>query len=82
MKSVEDLYKGENIRIMELNGASSEPGHIYDPSLSLFKAYKDLLNHWKRLADISNENIKLGIKPVSFLLIIKSYWKFVVLKKG
>lgn len=81
VKSIEDLYLGKNIKIMELNGASSEPGHIYDPSLSLFKAYTDLLSHWKRLADISHENIKLGIKPVSFLLIIKSYWKFIVLKK-
>lgn len=81
VKSIEDLYKGENIRIMELNGASSEPGHIYDPSLTLHKAYKDLLSHWKRLADISEGNMKLGFKPVSFLLIIRSYWKFVVLKK-
>jgi hypothetical protein len=81
VKSIEDLYKGENIRIMELNGASSEPGHIYDPSLTLHKAYKDLLSHWKRLADISKENMQLGFKPVSFLLIINSYLRFVVLKK-
>ncbi|PBQ30576.1 hypothetical protein CNR22_01910 [Sphingobacteriaceae bacterium] len=82
VKSIEDLYRGENIRIMELNGASSEPGHIYDPSLTLHKAYKDLVSHWKRLADISKGNMQLGVKPVSFLLIIKSYWKFVVLKKN
>ncbi len=81
VKSIEDLYQGKNIRIMELNGASSEPGHIYDPSLTLYRAYKDLLYHWKLLADVSQENIKLGLKPVSFWLIIKSYWKFVVLKK-
>ncbi|MDI9341658.1 MAG: hypothetical protein QM534_13895 [Sediminibacterium sp.] len=82
VKSIEDLYKGNNIRIMELNGASSEPGHIYDPSLTLFKAYKDLLSHWKRLAEISNANMKLGFTPVSFSLIIKTYWKFVVLRNG
>jgi hypothetical protein len=80
VKSIQDLYRGENIRIMELNGASSEPGHIYDPSLTLYKAYRDLLSHWKRLSDISKENMNLGFKPVSFLLIIESYWKFVVLK--
>lgn len=81
VKSIEDLYIGENIRIMELNGASSEPGHIYDPSSTLRKAYRDLLHHWKLLSDISSGNMKLGFKPVSFLLIIKSYWKFVVMKK-
>ena len=65
---------------MELNGASSEPGHIYDSSFTLFKAYKDLLYHWKRLADISAINMEAGLKPVSFGLIIKTYWKFVIMK--
>lgn len=81
VKSIEDLYRGENIRIMELNGASSEPGHIYDPSSTLKKAYKDLMYHWKLLSEISQGNMKLGFKPVSFLLIIKSYWRFVLLKR-
>lgn len=81
VKSVEDLYEGKHIKIMELNGASSEPGHIYDSSNTLFKAYKDLLYHWKRLADVSKENMTKGFKPVPFSLIVKSYVKFVLLKK-
>jgi hypothetical protein len=81
VNSIEDLYDGKNIRILELNGASSEPGHIYDPSLNLYQAYRDLLYHWKLLAEVSQKNIQLGLKPVSFWLIIKSYWKFIVLKK-
>ena len=67
---------------MELNGASSEPGHIYDSANTLFKAYKDLLFHWKRLSVISHENMKNGLRPVSFSLIIKSYFKFVILKNN
>lgn len=82
VKSIEDLYEGKNIKIMELNGASSEPGHIYDSANTLFKAYKDLLFHWKRLSDISHENMKNGLRPVSFSLIIKSYFKFVILKNN
>lgn len=78
VKSIKDLYEGENIRIMELNGASSEPGHIYDPSYTLKKAYKHLVYHWKLLSDISKGNILLGYKPVSFIQIIKSYWRFVI----
>lgn len=81
VKSLDDLYRGENIRILELNGASSEPGHIYDPKNSLRKAYKDLAWHWKRLAEISKANMQAGIKPVPFREIVKAYWKFVVLKK-
>lgn len=82
VKSLEDLYQGKNIKIMELNGASSEPGHIYDASKnSIIKAYKDLMSHWKRLAEVSKENITNGHKPVSFMVIAKTYLKFVVLKK-
>jgi hypothetical protein len=81
VKSLEDLYAGKNIKIMELNGASSEPGHIYDASNTVFKAYKDLLYHWKRLAEVSKANMQLGFKPVKFSLIVNSYLKFVVLKK-
>jgi len=81
VSSIEDLYLGKNIRILELNGVSSEPGHIYDPKNSMRKAYKDLASHWKRLAEISKENMKNGIKPVSFGVLVKAYWKFVVLKK-
>jgi len=80
VKTISDFENGNFIKIMELNGASSEPGHIYDSSFTLFKAYKDLLYHWKRLADISAINMKNGLKPVSFGFIVKTYWKFVVLK--
>ena len=79
-KTIGDFQQGNFIKIMELNGASSEPGHIYDNSLTLFKAYKDLLYHWKRLANISAINMKNGLKPVSFSIIIKTYWRFVILK--
>ena len=81
VKSLEDLYAGQNIKIMELNGASSEPGHIYDSSNTVFKAYKDLLYHWKRLAEVSKVNMQLGFRPVKFSLIVNSYFKFVLLKK-
>jgi hypothetical protein len=60
VKSLEDLYAGTNIRIMELNGVSSEPGHIYHPNYSLPKAYKELAQHWGVAAEISAQNITNG----------------------
>jgi hypothetical protein len=81
VKSIDDLYLGKNIKIMELNGASSEPGHIYDSSNNnIFKAYKDLFSHWRRLSDVAKVNIDNGYKPVSFKIIAKSYLKFVIFK--
>ena len=59
--SLEDLYAGKNIKIMELNGAASEPAHIYDPQMKLTDAYSHLFGHWQRLYEISIENNKNGI---------------------
>jgi hypothetical protein len=73
VKSIEDLYEGKNIRIMELNGVSSEPGHIYDPKNTLWAAYQDLAHHWKIIADISIQQQRRGIMPVPFGIL----WKVV-----
>ncbi|GGD72353.1 D-alanine--D-alanine ligase [Emticicia aquatilis] len=75
--SIEDLYEGKNIRVMELNGVSSDPGHIYDPRYYLWQAYRDLMWHWKRAANISIMNQKSGIKPLPFgdiLAIVKGHF--------
>ncbi len=71
VKSIEDLYEGKNIKILELNGISSDPGHIYDPHYKLWKAYRDLAWHWHRLAEISIQNRKRGIEPISVSEIFK-----------
>lgn len=60
VKSIEDLYAGTNIRIMELNGVASEPAHIYDPGFSLLAAYRELHKHLRIIAEISLQNQKLG----------------------
>ena len=73
VKSIEDLYNGKNIKIMELNGASSEPGHIYDSSVGIVNAYKDLAFHWRLLAQIAIQNKRKGIQPVSFKLIATTF---------
>lgn len=61
VSSLHDLYKGENIKIMEVNGANSEPAHIYDPNMSLFKAYKSMFSHWQNLYAVSVGNHKNGV---------------------
>ncbi len=52
----EELEAGKNISIIELNGAGSEPTHMYDPKHSVFFAWKEIIRHWKILADISRIN--------------------------
>lgn len=58
----EDLKAGKNFSIIELNGAGSEPTHIYDPGHSLFFAWKEIARHFKLLCTISIINHKRGFK--------------------
>ena len=62
-KSLDDLQKGKDYKIIELNGVFSEPAHIYEPGYSLLKAWRSLLSHFNSLFTISNKAIQLGAKP-------------------
>ncbi|MEZ4901065.1 MAG: hypothetical protein R2822_04565 [Spirosomataceae bacterium] len=72
VSSWEDLYKGQNIKILELNGATSEPGHVYDPNYRLWKAYRDIMHNMRIVADISAINIKRGFKPTPLRQLIQT----------
>jgi hypothetical protein len=63
--SVEDLMAGRNLKIVELNGVSSETTHIYDPKMSLFQAYRVLFEQWKIAFEIGSENRARGCKPAA-----------------
>ena len=66
VKSWEDLYAGQNIKIVELNGVAAEPAHIYDSDHKLFEAYRQVAKHWRIMADIAIEQNQRGVLPVSF----------------
>lgn len=59
--NLEDLYAGKNISVMELNGVSAEPGHIYDPEHKLIDAYKELQEHFRIVLKISELNHANGV---------------------
>ena len=59
--SIDDLYEGKFV-ILELNGAASEPAHIYHPGFSILEAYKVLFHHWSIVYKISMANKKQGHK--------------------
>ncbi len=61
-RNFEDLKAGKNFSIIELNGAGSEPTHIYDPLHSIFFAWKEIARHFKLLCNISIKNHKRGYK--------------------
>ncbi len=59
-QSREDLENGKNFSIIELNGAGSEPTHIYDPKHSIFFAWKEIIKHYDILYKISTYNHQKG----------------------
>jgi hypothetical protein len=74
--SREDFMAGCNMKIVELNGVTSEATHIYDPKLSLFDAYRVLFRQWRIAFEIGDRNRAKGARstPVRELLqILREY---------
>ncbi|WP_415799635.1 D-alanine--D-alanine ligase [Flavobacterium cucumis] len=65
-KSYEDLAKGKNFQIVEINGAISEPTHMYDPKHSIWFGWKELTRHFHYMYLISKNNHKNGAKYLTF----------------
>ena len=64
--SWEELCAGRKFSIIELNGAGSEPTHIYDPRHSIYFAWKEIIRHLQLLFDISRANARRdGLVPMS-----------------
>jgi hypothetical protein len=63
--SWEELCDGKNFSVIELNGAGSEPTHIYDPKHSLFFVWKEVIRHWHLLFKISKLNAEQ--KKIKFM---------------
>lgn len=69
----DDLEQGKNFAIVEVNGAGSEPTHIYDPKHSLFFAWKELARHITYMYEISVQNHKKGVPYLSHKEGMKEY---------
>lgn len=69
----EELEQGKNFSIVELNGAASEPTHIYDPKHSLFFAWKELARHITYMFEISVANNKRGFAYLPHKIGMEQY---------
>lgn len=71
--TLQELEQGKNFSIIELNGAGSEPTHIYDPKHSLLFAWKELARHITFMYEISVRNHKKGIPYLTHKEGMKEY---------
>lgn len=53
-QSWESLCAGQHFSVIELNGAGSEPTHMYDPRHSLWQAWNEIIRHWRLLYETAS----------------------------
>ncbi len=69
----DEFETGDNFAVVELNGAASEPTHIYDPTHSLIFAWRELAKHITFMYKISVQNHKNGVPYLSHQEGMKEY---------
>jgi membrane protein DedA with SNARE-associated domain len=74
--SAEDLKRGENFQIVELNGAASEATSIYDAKNSLFTAYRTLFRQWDLVFAIGTACRKRGASADSLRLLWQEWREY------
>ncbi|NDV62381.1 hypothetical protein G0Q06_07965 [Puniceicoccales bacterium CK1056] len=62
----EALKAGRGLKVLEVNGATSESTHIYDPQYGLFHAWQTLFAQWRLAHEIALENAAAGVPVSSF----------------
>ncbi|MEM9803208.1 MAG: hypothetical protein AAGA20_23015, partial [Planctomycetota bacterium] len=67
------LARGEGLRVIELNGVTSEATNVYDPRHSIFAAYRILFRQWELAYAIGAENVARGAPTTSLLGIARAW---------
>src|SRR5690606_24422615 len=68
--SVEEFQQGK-FKILEVNGANSEPTHIYDEKFSLIQAYKQVKRHLDLQYKISKKHSKTHYSKAFYKAVIE-----------
>lgn len=70
--SIKNMIHGK-FKIIEINGAKSEPLHTYDKSWSYLQIMKDVHKHWMIIRDIVKERLTTSYSLPSFFEGYKSW---------
>lgn len=54
------LRRGEGLVILEFNGVTGEPAHIYQPGYPLWRGLRDLGAHYQLASEIGRSHLQLG----------------------
>lgn len=65
------LRQGQSLNVIELNGVSAEPAHIYDPSVNLYEAYRVMCRHWRMAFELGAANRDRGARPMPIAAFVR-----------
>lgn len=74
-ESVDALCRGEGFRVLEVNGASAEAIHIWDPEQTVRETYRVLFEQFRLLYEIGANNRDRGHRPISLAGFLALQWK-------
>jgi hypothetical protein len=71
-ESTDKLMKGEDLNIIEINGAGAEAIQAWDPNVNLFSLYREFFKSYNLLFKIGNLNRARGFKPMTLRAFIRA----------
>lgn len=72
---IDALMRGENLDIIEINGAASEATHIWDPSTRFYEVYQALFLQYRTLFAIGDQLRQQGHQPPPIVNLLKAWWQ-------
>jgi pimeloyl-ACP methyl ester carboxylesterase len=78
----EDVLASGDFAVVELNGTTSESTNLYDPSRSVFWAYRVLMGQWRLLFEIGARRRDEGAKPMRLGDLIGSIRAYYGTRRG
>ncbi len=70
----DQLMRGEALRIIELNGVTSEATHIYHPHMPLLTGYRTLIAQWRLAYEIGLVNHARGARISGAMELARLLW--------
>lgn len=68
--SLDSLKRGEGFLVVELNGVTSEPTHMYDPQHGILYAWRALASQWMRAYRFAGINRGRGHLPMTTVQLL------------
>ncbi|MEZ5979060.1 MAG: alpha/beta fold hydrolase [Planctomycetota bacterium] len=71
--SRESLARGEGIRVVEVNGVTSESTHVYDPKHGVLTGWRTMAAQWSLCFEIGVENVRRGAAKPSLVGLLREW---------